>query len=149
MRRVLVSVFALALAVGLGSLAFAGSPEVAGTTPVLNHGEFAQLMLTRLATRQAPKLERAQALERAQKLGLMPDHWTAEAVMTHAELAQVLATAGIVYSPRNGAAPLTRQDADSAFSQDADKLRSYVGRTIGRAHGIAAPVTHTISVSQF
>lgn len=149
MRGALVGVVVLLLSLGVAGMAAAGSPQAVQGATALTHGEFAQLMLNRLAARQAPKLERAQALERAQKLGLMPEQWAPEAVMTHAELAHVLEVAGVAYSPRDGEAPLTRDQADTAFSQDGDKLRSYVGRTIGRARGIAAPVTHTISVSEF
>jgi hypothetical protein len=149
MRSVLVGVVVLALSFGVAAIAGAGAPEAAQATSVLTHGEFAQIMLTKLAARQAPKLERAQALERAQKLGLMPEHWSAHTVMTHADLAHVLEVAGVAYSPRNGDAPVTRDQADTAFSQDGDQLRSYVSRTIGRARAIAAPETHTISVSEF
>ncbi len=149
MRKVFVSFFVLALTVGVAGVADAGAPGAAGATSVLTHGEFAQLMMSRLATRQAPKLERADALERAQMLGLMPEQWAVESVMTHAELAQVLQAAGVAYSPRDAEAPLTREVADTVVSQDADQLRSYVGRTIGRARSIQAPVTHTISVSEF
>ncbi len=128
MKRVTIGVVALLVC---GVLLAAGSSEVANLT----RGQFAQLLLKALATKEAPALSPAEAMTRVQKLGLMPESWKAATVLDHAELAQVLHVMGISYVPNDPEAPVSRPFAEALLRRYRDQIIHRRGWVLG--HGFS------------
>ena len=56
----------------------------------VSQGGFAQLLLKALATKKPAEMEPAVALAKAQQLDLLPESWTPSAMLTQAQMADIL-----------------------------------------------------------
>lgn len=148
MRKAVLSVM-LIIGVAAASTALAGAPAVTAQPAAMNHGEFAQMLLQTLATRQAPELAPAIALQRAQNLGLMPVEWRAEDAMTQRELGQVLESAQVANTAETPEGTLSRPVVQKLLNGEADQLRQRASKNLGQPMHTMGPSTHTISISDF
>ncbi len=116
----------IVVAMVCGVFAFAAQGDA------LSHGEFSQLLLQALATKQAPQLGPQQAMARVQKYGLMPADWKASGVMTHADLATVFRLIGISYLPADPKAPVSRPFAQVILRRYRSKILKSRGWVLSR-----------------
>jgi len=148
MRRVIFSVV-LMIGVGFAATALAGAPAVSPLATTVTHGEFAQMLLQTLATRQAPELIPAAALQRAQNLGLVPREWKSEDSLTQGDLGRIFATARIPYTAMNPQEMLSRPTVQKLLSEEVGPLREQASKNLGQTMRSMGPSTHTISISDF
>jgi len=91
----------------------------------ITHGEFAALLLTVGAFQQdIPQPE--QALVQVKRLGLMPPDWEEKDLLTHGELADVLAPFGISYVPVDRDELATRAFVEALLRREFWMLRLYL-----------------------
>ncbi|NOZ78260.1 MAG: hypothetical protein GXP48_03580 [Acidobacteria bacterium] len=122
---------------GMVALLVSGVIVAAGSSQVVNvtRGQFAQLLLNALATKEAPQLSPAKAMSKVQELGLMPESWKAATLMNHADLALVFHTMGISYVPNDPEAPLSRLFAEALLRRYRRQIVHQRGWVLG--HGFS------------
>jgi hypothetical protein len=106
-------------------LAFNVAAQDEPTEEFITHGEFAALLLTVGAFQEdIPQPE--QALVQVKRLGLMPPDWEEKDLLTHGELADVLAPFGISYVPVDRDELATRVFVEALLRREFWMLRLYL-----------------------
>jgi hypothetical protein len=108
-------------------LAFGISAQDQGETPekYLSHGEFAVLLLKVVAF-QDEIPDPPQALERVQRLELVPLDWALDELLTHGEFSDVLHTFGVMYVANNRDDLASRRFVEAMLRRELWKLRDYL-----------------------
>lgn len=120
MRRAALVVAVVMIAVGI-SAQDQGEPS----EKYLTHGEFAALLLKVVAF-QDEIPEPAQALDKVQRLELVPLDWALDDLLTHGEFSDVLHTFGVMYVANNRDAPASRKFVEAMLRRELWKLRDYL-----------------------
>ncbi len=119
-------------------VAFNSAAQDEPVEELITHGEFAALLLTVGAFQQdIPQPE--QALEQVKRLGLIPPDWDNETLLTHGEMADVLAPFGIQYLPVDRDELVTRAFVEALLRREIWKLRDYVIAVWGIPPPIVSP----------
>lgn len=127
MRRAMMICLLLVSVAALGA-----SQETAGTTTEkLTNGELASLIL-KTGQPQAAQLSPAAALREVQDLGLMPNNWRSDAVVTQEAFADVMAEFGIHYLVTSNAAPVSDSVAQTYLRRDSNRVHDTVMRPTDR-----------------
>lgn len=87
MKRYVLIVVVVAMASGaFGQVKVKTEPA----SEQITHGVLAQMLLEVIATKEPPQLDPPVALEKGKQIGLLPQEWSADGVLTQAEMADVL-----------------------------------------------------------
>lgn len=129
MKRVtmLFLVFLLAWAGATFAQEDAAKPEAEG----ISHGQFAILLLKAAANSRDNLPTETEALELVKGYELVPEDWLVDDVLTHGELAEVLAKLGVVYIPADSAKPVSQPFAEAILRRELGPLRDYYLRRLG------------------
>lgn len=130
MKRIVTLVAVAVLLAAVSGPLFAGGPGE--DRAEISHGQFAQMLLEVLATKESPDLTPDVALERAKQLGLLPEEWAAADTLTQSELASVLQSLcpSSNYQPGNPAAGVSAKFAAALIRRTVPCFRQYLGQRI-------------------
>jgi len=123
--------------------------EVDGIT----HGQFALLLLKAAAGYTDALPDVVTALEQVQGYGLIPEDWQVDDVLTHGEMAEVLARFGVIYTPADHDAPVSQPFAEALLRRELSRLRDYLAHRMGHGfsvnHVLDWGVDRAVSPSRF
>jgi hypothetical protein len=131
----------LVLTVVLLAAAFAGAQDTASANPNLTHGGLAVLLL-KAGQPQVTPPEPEPALRKCQELELMPSEWTADEILTHGELADVVGQYGVIYTPAGPDDPVSRAFAEAFIRRHIGQLRDFMSLRLGHEEA----VTHVMDL---
>jgi len=118
------------------SLCFAqvGLAEAPAGGDAFTHGEFSVILLA--AVQDDPEALRSSedALLEIKKAGLAPQTWSADAALTHGELASIVVAMGGRYEPTYPEQPATRAFSEALLRSQAEVLEQHAGELDSRAN---------------
>jgi hypothetical protein len=151
MKRALL-LFVVALFAGAAVVSAQGEPveqEIEGIT----HGQFAVLLLKAAAGYTDTLPDEVTALQQMVSYELVPVDWLVDDVLTHGEMAEVLAHFGVTYFPSDRDAPVSQPYAEALLRRELTRLRDYLARRMGHGfsvnHILDMGVDRAVSPSRF
>ncbi len=123
MRKLILMCMALSL---VGPV-FAQDPTI-GSGGV-TYGEFATYVVGEVTTAQEAATNADSALGYLRGYGFVPEAWQSNGLLTHGDLSQVLARAGVVYGATDPQAPVLASELQRVIDQEQGQLRSYFSGT--------------------
>ena len=151
MRRMLLLCFVILFA-GAGAM-FAQEAPVEQELVGITHGQFAVLLLKAAAGYTDTLPDEVTALEQVKGYGLVPEDWLIDDVLTHGEMADVLAQFGVSYIPADRDKAVSPPYAEALLRREITRLRDYLARRMGHGfsvnHILDQGVDRAVSPSEF